>query len=485
MSAFQGAVRNGHVPVGSGAITHFYHGLPISGGEPGTQFVVIGAGPVDHYSQGLPFNALGELCCENAPVARYSSGLPYTASGALAYGEEDPPARFSNGTPFTSDGKLNFGGGTFQWDPSRLFSSGQAGVWYDPSDHTTLFSDRVGSVPAVPGSRVMVMLDKSRGLANGPELFPDPNATDLAYWPVEGAPTTREIVPGEGLHIIGGNNAGVNINISAYISLPVVRVVDIELKVLLVSGFIKIQFSYSFGPATPQVGVETTIRMRVPLAAANYLVLTGGQGEFYIRGLSIKEVEGTHLYNTVSTDSPTLREVNSNSYLEFDGLTATGGMTAAIVGAANYLVQPTSFFSMNDFKRNTGNTDPALWGGENTNRNQVWAGTSKIQFFAGTQVAPAENLALPWPLGCYQMKFNDISSKAVFDNNVTQAVVGSPGAMSVEQTLFLGRFSATGNAACMDFYGAVVRATPDLTADEVTNIVDYLRAKAGTGGYGF
>jgi len=56
------------------------------------------------------------------------------------------------------------GGGGF--NPSNLFSNGEEGVWYDPSDLSTLFQDAVGTVPVTAnGDPVGKMLDKS-GNAN-------------------------------------------------------------------------------------------------------------------------------------------------------------------------------------------------------------------------------------------------------------------------------------------------------------------------------
>lgn len=46
--------------------------------------------------------------------------------------------------------------------PASLFANGEPGVWYDPSDLTTLFQDSVGTTPiTTPGQTVGMMLDKS------------------------------------------------------------------------------------------------------------------------------------------------------------------------------------------------------------------------------------------------------------------------------------------------------------------------------------
>ncbi|WP_420229036.1 hypothetical protein ACOBWA_08420 [Psychrobacter sp. ER1] len=53
-----------------------------------------------------------------------------------------------------------------------MFAGDKQGVWYDPSDLTTLFQDAAGTTPVTKdGDPVGLMLDKSKGLKLGTELF--------------------------------------------------------------------------------------------------------------------------------------------------------------------------------------------------------------------------------------------------------------------------------------------------------------------------
>ena len=55
--------------------------------------------------------------------------------------------------------------------PIALFSAGQQGGWWEPSDFTSLFQDAAGSIPVTAVEQpVAVMLDKRLGLVRGPEL---------------------------------------------------------------------------------------------------------------------------------------------------------------------------------------------------------------------------------------------------------------------------------------------------------------------------
>lgn len=56
-------------------------------------------------------------------------------------------------------GSLRLTGGAF--DPLSLFSAGQQGAWYDPSDSTTVFQDAAGTTPAAVGDPVGLIKDKS------------------------------------------------------------------------------------------------------------------------------------------------------------------------------------------------------------------------------------------------------------------------------------------------------------------------------------
>ena len=53
-------------------------------------------------------------------------------------------------------------GGAAAFDPASLFSSGEQGVWYDPSDFSTMFQDSAGTTPVTAvGQPVGKILDKS------------------------------------------------------------------------------------------------------------------------------------------------------------------------------------------------------------------------------------------------------------------------------------------------------------------------------------
>ena len=72
------------------------------------------------------------------------------------------------------------GGGGFS--PASLFAAGEIGVWYDPSDFTTLYADTAGTTAITAVEQpVGLMLDKSQGLTVGVELVAAGWTTDAGW----------------------------------------------------------------------------------------------------------------------------------------------------------------------------------------------------------------------------------------------------------------------------------------------------------------
>jgi len=75
--------------------------------------------------------------------------------------------RFGLPSPFYD----NETGSFTPFSPASLFASNEPGVWYDPSDISTLYQDTAGTTPVTaPAQTVALMLDKSKGLTLGSEL---------------------------------------------------------------------------------------------------------------------------------------------------------------------------------------------------------------------------------------------------------------------------------------------------------------------------
>jgi len=65
------------------------------------------------------------------------------------------------------------------FNPASLFANGEPGVWYDPSDFSTMFQDAAGTTPVTAVEQpVGLLLDRSKGLALGSNLATDSNAIE-------------------------------------------------------------------------------------------------------------------------------------------------------------------------------------------------------------------------------------------------------------------------------------------------------------------
>jgi hypothetical protein len=56
---------------------------------------------------------------------------------------------------------LIFGGAAPAWSPAELFAASEQGIWLDPSDLSTVFTDTAGTTPATVGQAVARINDKS------------------------------------------------------------------------------------------------------------------------------------------------------------------------------------------------------------------------------------------------------------------------------------------------------------------------------------
>jgi len=76
---------------------------------------------------------------------------------------------------------LQFANGSFS--PAALFSAGEVGAWYDPSDFSTMFQDSAGTTPVTAVEQpVGLLLDKSKSLAVGSNVVINGNFSTDTVW---------------------------------------------------------------------------------------------------------------------------------------------------------------------------------------------------------------------------------------------------------------------------------------------------------------
>ena len=192
--------------------------------------------------------------------------------------------------------------GNNRFTPRALFASGEAGVWYDPSDLTTMRQTGASGLPAIIGQPVGLMLDKSQGVKLGSELITNGDFAADSNW-VEG--TGWSISGGVGVanNATGGNlrQNGVALEENKVYSITFTIVSRSAGAVLGRFGGTPAVDSVSFN----QVGTYTFF---LKANSTNSSFMLRGQGGFTgtVDNVSVKEVLGNHAIQTTSVNRPVL-----------------------------------------------------------------------------------------------------------------------------------------------------------------------------------
>lgn len=198
-------------------------------------------------------------------------------------------------------------GGQPSWRPTSLFSTGEQGVWYDPSDLSTLYQDSAGTTPVTAMEQpVGLMLDKRLGLMRGVEKIADPTLTDATGWTLGG---TSSIVGGKLLMPAG-----------AYESYHGTQ------ESITLGKYYEVTFTISAN--TSNFGVRVMVRNVgtggiFPLDAGNYYT---SPGTYRISGYAGSD--GAFAFNRVSGHTGTT-EIDNISVRELPGNHATQPTAAA------------------------------------------------------------------------------------------------------------------------------------------------------------
>lgn len=220
-----------------------------------------------------------------------------------------------------------------QGTPSGLFFAGEQGVWYDPSDLSTLFQDAAGTTPVTAVEQpVGLMLDKSRGLVLGPELVTNGGFdTNIAGWTPRASGTTLSWVSGQ-LRINSG--AGSFSSASQVLSLTVGRTYLVTAQISTENSATRTKISIVNNAATVVLvnSAETTSTLPTNVRLVFTATETNSRIDFYRNSasnthavfadnISVRELPGNHATQTTSTSRPVLKQdAGGQYYLKFDGV---------------------------------------------------------------------------------------------------------------------------------------------------------------------
>ena len=183
-----------------------------------------------------------------------------------------------------------------------IFANGEQGFAYDPNDLTTLFQDAAGTIPVTStGQPVGLVLDKSKGLKLGVELFNQFNSTLNSTLSQNTLPcvVTRTVSGGVfgvaaanifqvGIYKIEFTWSGNSNQAEMGVQLPNGN--NLSLGTGVTGSFSKVMNftstgSFSITKSAPQVGQT-----------------------FTVSAVSIKKIDGNHAYQAASTSRPILRQ---------------------------------------------------------------------------------------------------------------------------------------------------------------------------------
>ena len=223
---------------------------------------------------------------------------------------------------------LKIKGPGFSWErsyfnPASLFAANEQGVWYDPSDLTTMFQDNLGATPVTAaGQTVGLLLDKSRGLTLGSEMVI--NGTfdvDTSGWTA--VATTLFSINGQ----LSFSSTQVTSS-EARQTLTVMPGRSYEVRGNLISGTGRFRVSdggvnnnhlIANSPITGPISIKrvftpttTTVVVRMMVENANATTVWDN--------ISVRELPGNHATQGTLAARPFLRQTAGGLYyLEFDG----------------------------------------------------------------------------------------------------------------------------------------------------------------------
>ena len=200
-----------------------------------------------------------------------------------------------------------------------LWKNGEQGLWYDPSDLSTMYQDATGTTPVyMPGQGqidppVGLLLDKRKGLARGPERLTNGSfSAGAAGWNVTGADATHIATFADGKVRYQSDTTSPALTLS---QAAAGLVPDSYYEILItlsswVSGSLKTDSLHPMGTA---IGLQFTFsgvgtyRFVGKAIASNFGILRAVTNvDLTIDSISIKQLSGNHAFQPSTPSRPAL-----------------------------------------------------------------------------------------------------------------------------------------------------------------------------------
>ena len=375
---------------------------------------------------------------------------------------------------FGQKGLRGFGNASASFSPLSLFAASEPGLWYDPSDISTLFQDAAGTTPVTAaGQSVGLMLDKSKGLVLGPELVPTGTvgiigtATAATYNTSTGA----------------GSVTRVDLSNQSFVSIgSLVNGNFYRVQITVHSGTILLRAGTATGSTLATLTAGSTSLLVTPTTAL-VIATTVGTATFTLT--SFRELPGNHATQSTSLSRPTYQvDSNGRGYLLFDGSddflvtpTITPGTDKAQVFAG---VRFTAANSNGTILESSGAAD-----GNNGSffLRQQAGGANNFQwlFRSTTNTSPTTPYTLP--VTAVISATSDFAAPLTVTRlngvQISSTLLPTGGGNFLTYTHFIGRRNGTTLPFNGRIYSLICRFGPNLTADQIAQAEAWMNSKTG------
>lgn len=211
--------------------------------------------------------------------------------------------------------KINYINDTDTVISDTLFAANEPGVWYDPSDLSTLFQDAAGTTPVTAVEQpVGLMLDKSKGLVLGPELVTNGDFSNgTTGWVAQ--QSTIQAQNGACLVSVTGVDGRVEkvINLDPnkrYLISADLNSLGVSSLIVLIRGVVGNYQHIGISQSVP-IGQSRRVSFIANPTGGDCIVQVRQNsgvlsGQFSVDNISVRELPGNHASQPTSTSRPVL-----------------------------------------------------------------------------------------------------------------------------------------------------------------------------------
>lgn len=217
-----------------------------------------------------------------------------------------------------------------QFSPASLFLFGEQGVWYDPSDWSTLFQDAAGMTPVTAvGQQVGLMLDKRLGLVRSAEKLVNSSfdAGSVGWTNPDTAPSSTTFSGGGATMTAAPGSALARLRQSLSLSAGTYEVI-VNVSGLTGTPGASLALGNASSGDTTYASIQITgngryTRIITVTGPTLGLAFTAGNingGALTIDSVSVRELPGNHATQPTAINRPILQQdANGRFYLAFNG----------------------------------------------------------------------------------------------------------------------------------------------------------------------